>query len=152
MILYSIQRYTYREQWPLEGWKHAEGRWNRIGQPIIYTAPSVSLAKLEILANNPTRLGRRVVIQIDLDDDAPVKTYEADNLPLDWYLYPYPDGLNIVTRQFLSGNRYIAMRVPSAQSFGEHNYLLNAGYPNFKEHAHHVAWWEEHFDPRLRGE
>ena len=149
MILYSIQRWKRRNEWPGDGWKYAEGRWNRIGQSIFYTSASISLAKLETLANNRTGLGRRVVFEIEVLEGIPIREIELDDLPANWYEVPYPPELHQLTEDFLKSRNEVIMRVPSAQSFSEYNYLLNSIYPDFHHFIRRKSISDERFDKRL---
>ncbi|MCK5209929.1 MAG: hypothetical protein KAQ79_17970, partial [Cyclobacteriaceae bacterium] len=70
-------------------------------------------------------------------------------LPENWMSKPYPVQLVNYTSQFLtSGN--LLMRVPSAQSYREQNFLINVRHPKFNDSVKLSDVSEEPFDSRLR--
>ncbi|MCK5277162.1 MAG: RES family NAD+ phosphorylase [Cyclobacteriaceae bacterium] len=149
MILYHINKWKYRNVWPPEGTLFADGRWNKPGQWIIYTSLTISLAKLEILANENNLPIKRVCMTIEVSDSADVFEIDVDALPENWMSKPYPVQLVNYTSQFLtSGN--LLMRVPSAQSYREQNFLINVRHPKFNDSVKLSDVSEEPFDSRLR--
>lgn len=148
MILYHLDRWKYRDVWPPEGTLYAEGRWNQPGQWIIYCSSSIALAKLEILANENHLPIKRVCMTIEVDETGGIFDV-GQQLPPNWMNKPYPAGLSHLTAQFLrSGN--LLMKVPSAQSYRESNYLLNARHADFHKLVRLVSVLEEPFDSRLK--
>ncbi len=71
------------------------------------------------------------------------------DLPQGWQEWPYLDELADIAEQWIRERKLWIMRVPSAQSPSEHNYLLNPLHP---EHATlKLISIEPHpFDPRLK--
>lgn len=134
-----------------EGARRFGGRWNSTGTSAVYVASSLSLATLEILVHIEdisTIDGRYTVIPVDFDDKI-VKDVAVDNLPANWNS-PQP----IVETQLLGdrwvhGNTSAVLRVPSAVTPGESNYLLNPLHRDFKR-----IKIQKHFvfelDPRLK--
>ncbi|MBV6645327.1 MAG: RES domain-containing protein [Cyclobacteriaceae bacterium] len=149
MTLYHINKWKYRNIWPPEGSLFAEGRWNKPGQWIIYTSPTISLAKLEILANESMLPLQRICMTIAVDDSAEVYEIKATDLPQNWADSPYPKYLNQFTADFLQSSHLI-LKVPSAQSPREHNYLLNVRHSDFLQLVHLQDISSEPFDPRLK--
>ena len=149
MILYHIDKWKYRNVWPPEGALFADGRWNKPGQWIIYTSPAISLAKLEILANENNLPIKRVCMTIEVSDSNDILEIDVDALPENWMSKPYPVPLVNFTSQFLSSGKLL-MRVPSAQSYREYNILINVRHPKFYEKVKLLDVSEEPFDPRLR--
>jgi RES domain-containing protein len=148
MILFHLTKARYRRHWPPEGALHAEGRWNKPGEWVIYTSPSISLAKLEILANHPLVPPNCYCIEIEVPDDASVYEVSIQDLPDRWYEVPYPTELHLFTKKFLQLG-HLLMKVPSAQSHRESNFLINVRHPEFKEMVHLKDVAEELFDHRL---
>ena len=111
MILYHLDKWKYRNTWPPEGTLHADGRWNKPGQWIIYTSPTISLAKLEILANDNNLPIKRVCMTIELPDSIDVFEVDINTLPDNWMDKPYPPQLSDYTTEFLRSNKLL-MEVP----------------------------------------
>lgn len=149
MILYHIDKSKYRDVWPPEGTLFADGRWNKPGQWIIYTSSTISLAKLEILANENNLPIKRVCMTIEVPDTKDLFEIATDGMPENWMSKPYPVPLINFTSQFLASGKLL-MRVPSAQSYRENNILINVRHPKFYENVKLLDVSEEPFDPRLR--
>jgi len=151
MILYHLEKWKYKELWPPEGSLHADGRWNITGQWIIYTSPTISLAKLEILANEINLPIKRVCFTIELPDTIDVYEISKKKLPPNWMGKPYPTGLAKLTSEFLKKGGLV-MQVPSAHSFTENSYLLNVRHPEFHQLVKVINVREEPFDTKLKWE
>ncbi len=149
MILYHLDKWKYRDVWPPEGTLHADGRWNKPGQWIIYTSSTISLAKLEILANENNLPVKRVCMTIEVHESAEIFEIDTHDLPGNWMIKPYPTQLVNHTSRFLNSGKLL-MRVPSAQSFRERNYLLNVRHAEFHKAVQLMDVSEEPFDSRLR--
>jgi len=149
MILYHLDKWKYRAVWPPEGTLHADGRWNKPGQWLIYCSPAISLSKLEILANENNLPIRRVCMTIDVADNADVFEVSEKKLPVNWMEKPYPPTLIEYTQQFIESG-LLLMQVPSAQSYREHNYLINVRHPEFNKRVKLLDVAEEPFDSRLK--
>lgn len=152
MTLYHIEKSKYQKVWPPEGTLHAEGRWNKPGQWLIYTSPTVSLAKLEVLANDALIPIKRVCLTIEVliknkDDD--IFLVDSTDLPENWFKKPYPQNLGNWTAIFLASKKLL-MSVPSAQSHREVNYLINVRHPDFWERVKLADASPEPFDSRLK--
>lgn len=149
MILYRIADDRYAADLNGTGGLYAPGRWHRRGTPIVYLAEHVSLAKLEVLANSPGLPRSRVLVTVSLPDDATTLVISPADLPQGWQNWPYLDELASITAEWMRTSRCWVMRVPSAQSPSEFNYLLNPLHP---EHTTlRIVSIEPHpFDPRLK--
>jgi RES domain-containing protein len=148
MILYHLEKWKYRKVWAPEGALFADGRWNKPGQWVVYSSPTVSLAKLEILANENSLPIKRVCMTMEVADTAAVFNINKKDLPSDWMDIPYPASLVIFTEQFIESGKLL-MQVPSAQSYNEYNYLINVRHPDFKKKVKLLNVVEEPFDYRL---
>jgi RES domain-containing protein len=149
MTLYHLEKAKYKTVWPPEGTLHAEGRWNRPGQWIIYTSPSIALAKLETLANSNGLPISRVCMTIEADDAEGIFEIPSEELPVDWLMKPYSTVLRRLTDGFISSGKLL-MRVPSAQSYREFNYLINVRHGAFHRSVQLISTVDEPFDPRLK--
>lgn len=149
MILYHLEKEKYGHVWPPEGSLFAAGRWNKPGDWVIYTSPTIALAKLEILANESQLPVSRVCMTLLVDDMANVWEVEPDRWPANWHEKPYPAELTAFTAEFLRSGQLL-MKVPSAQSFREHNYLIHVRHPRFHQLVELLEVRPEPFDPRLK--
>jgi RES domain-containing protein len=151
MLLYRIGKTKYIEDLTGEGCLKGAGRWHLQGTRVLYTSASASLAKLEVLANAPDLPKNRSLIVLKVPDTASILFVEPDQLPRNWYEYPYPAQLPMIAKAWIDARKYWIMRVPSAQLHSEYNYLLN---PLHEEHSGIVVQSvQAHpFDPRLKGE
>ncbi|WP_151087183.1 RES family NAD+ phosphorylase [Hymenobacter baengnokdamensis] len=149
MKLYRFGKQPYIQDTTGQGGLYHSGRWHRQGTPILYTAEHLSLAKLEMLANSPILPVDYSVLTLEIPATASIKLLEAADLPADWYSLPYPPELAAITEAWIKEGKYWLLRVPSAQSPAEHNYLLNPLHP---EHQNlRVVSIELHpFDARLK--
>ena len=149
MIIYHLDKWKYRAVWPPEGTLDADGRWNKAGQWLIYSSPEISLAKLEILANENSLPIKRVCMTIEVADNSDVFEVSEKELPVNWMKKPYPPTLIEHTKKFVETGMLL-MQVPSAQSYREHNYLINVRHPEFNKHVKLLDIAEEPFDSRLK--
>jgi RES domain-containing protein len=102
------------------------------GTPVVYTAESRSLASLEILvhAEDTSLLAaiRWRVIPIEVDESL---IHVPKTLPRGWWRTPAPSA----THRFGTDSAKLAhtpvLRVPSAVTRGEFNYLLNPRHAEF---------------------
>jgi RES domain-containing protein len=130
MILYHLDKWKYKDVWPPEGSMHADGRWNRAGQWILYTSPTISLAKLEILANENNVPLKRVCMTLEVPDTFELFEVLPKDLPIGWMEKPSPVKLLNFTQQFFDSGK-LMMQVPSAQSYRESNFIINVRHKDF---------------------
>ena len=149
IYLYRIADDRYGTDLNGTGGLYGAGRWHRRGTQILYLTEHISLAKLEALANSPGLPQDRVLVTVGLPDNASLTTIDAATLPTDWQDWPYLDELADIAERWIREQEYWVMRVPSAQSPTEFNYLLNPLHPG---HATlRLISVEPHpFDPRLK--
>ena len=137
MQVYRIAARQYAADLSGEGARLYGGRWNLPGSSVLYTAESLPLAILEILANVPTDfLGTSLFcrVAIYLPDDASIDTITVADLPSDWCSYPAPVTLADIGRQWLTKGDTLGLRVPSVLAGGEGwNLLLNPRHPAFNQ-------------------
>ena len=119
-----------------EGARLHGGRWNSVGNPVVYTSDSPALAALETLAglNNSALLSAFVLIPVSLPEVA-VQALDAAALPPSWRSFPPPAELAALGDAWLSAAKSLALRVPSAVIEQQFNYLLNPRHPRFTKLA-----------------
>ena len=131
------------------GGLYSEGRWHKLGSPVLYTSAHLSLAKLEVLANAPALPEGYFALTLEIPDTASIKCLEVSGLPSGWKEMPYSSATMQLGETWLREGRFWLLRVPSAQSPTEYNYLLNPLHPEHK--TLRVVSLEPHpFDTRLK--
>ncbi len=150
MIVYRMEKKKYEDHWPSRGALYSEGRWNKPGQWVVYCSESIALCKLEILANSGNLPIDRVVMTVEITDDSLIYDLPDKYLPQFWWSVPYPEILSNITGEFLKDKSYLAMKIPSAQSKRENNYLLNPSHTEFHSLVKLLSVENERFDPRLK--
>jgi RES domain-containing protein len=135
MIVYRICKARYaKSAFSGAGGLESSGRWHRKGQPIVYTASTVSLAALEYFVH----LGRidsriaLVVASATIADSFSIEIVDPASLPKGWNSSPPVDATMNLGTQWCLGLRSAVIKVPSAVILGEFNYLLNPRHPDFK--------------------
>ncbi|MBS0612473.1 MAG: RES family NAD+ phosphorylase [Proteobacteria bacterium] len=122
--------------WKGEGGLHVDGRWHVAGRRIVYTAQSLSLAQLEVLVHIADRkqLPKLALAQAMIPDDLTLQAINTSDLPPDWRRFsPYSDNTQRLGMQWLATQQSAVLKVPSAISDAEWNYLLNPLHPDFKK-------------------
>ncbi len=107
------------------------GRWNTAGVPLVYAAESRSLASLEMLVHaEDTRLLaaiRWAAIPVEIEDSL---IHVPATLPDNWWRTPPMNSIRKLGVAWVEEARTPVMRVPSAVTRGEFNYLLNPRHPD----------------------
>ncbi len=149
MKLYRFGKQPYIQDTSGQGGLYHNGRWHHKGTQILYTAEHLSLAKLEMLANSPILPVNYFALTLEVPNSASAKHLEAADLPTDWPSLPYPPELAAIGEEWIREGKHWLLRVPSAHSPAEYNYLLNPLHP---EHISlRVLSLEPHpFDKRLK--
>lgn len=149
MKLYRITKEKYAADLRGMGGLYEAGRWHREGTQILYMSSFVALAMLEVLVHwRKVPIGLALVTT-EVPGEASMLFINANELPTDWRELPYLPALADLTDQWIETEEQWIMRVPSAQSPTEFNYLLN---PLHSEHTTlKLISIEPHpFDPRLK--
>jgi len=129
----------------------AAGRWHHAGRPIIYTADSLSLAALEILAHvrSVDNIDDLVAHSFDIGDGISQETIDAARLPRHWN-DPMPiEATRSIGDRWLRVSRSAVLWVPSAHAATQRNALLNPLHRDFPRIrvSKPTAF---RFDPRIR--
>jgi RES domain-containing protein len=116
------------------GGLHVHGRWHSRGRPVVYTARSESLARLEALVHfNPMLSPRLVLIEAELPDTL-VATLSG-TLPKGWNAVPDTGAARSIGDQWLRLGSSVALEVPSLHALSETNVLINPAHPAFSSLA-----------------
>lgn len=125
-----------RELWTGVGGLHVDGRWHSRGRRIIYTAQSLSLAQLEVLVHIADRrqMPSLVCSTVLIPGEVRVGSVEPDELPAGWRLFsPYSATTQRIGARWLMEGKSAVLKVPSAISEREWNYLLNPAHRDFEQ-------------------
>jgi RES domain-containing protein len=115
-----------------EGARLYGGRWNRVGQSVIYTAESRSLALLEMLVQNEPLRAHYVLIPAHLPETVSMEALDNSVLPRDWRTPAGRQALPSLGGEWLRQSRSCVLAVPSAVVPAELNFLINPLHPDFK--------------------
>jgi len=132
-----------------QGARDYPGRWNKRGTPVVYTAGSLSLAAMEMLAH----LGSADVLNLYMSipirfDDSLCRQLAIADLPADWAADPAPASTRAVGEKWANDALSAILAVPSAIIQIETVFILNPVHPDFSKIAIGDAS-EFRFDPRL---
>ena len=135
MIVYRICKAKYaKTAFSGAGGLDAPGRWHHRGQPIIYTAATLSLAALECFVH----LGRTdakislVYVQAVIPDSTATEIVDPASLTPNWRSSPPIEATMHLGTQWCVEARSAVIQVPSAIVPGEFTFLLNPRHPDFK--------------------
>lgn len=135
MIIFRLSKAQYANDLTGRGAEKAGGRWNSKGTAMLYTGETRALCTTEIAVHTP--LGNipldYVIIAIELPNSLSVKELKANELPQDWKSIPHSHSTQEIGDSFVTENKYIALKVPSAVVQGEYNYLLNPLHKDFRK-------------------
>lgn len=116
-----------------EGSFRYAGRWHSEGTRVVYTAESVSLATLEILVHMRRRSAVPGFVLIPCwFHEALVEELDVKKLPAEWNAAIAPVELRAFGDPWAEERVSPVLRVPSAITRRESNYLLNPEHPDFR--------------------
>ena len=115
-----------------EGAVRHGGRWHSEGTRIVYTAESLSVATLELLVHMPRpRIPEYTAIPCSFHERL-VHVLEYEKLPENWSDPIAPLSLRRFGDAWARNRVSAVLRVPSAITLVEFNYLLNPEHPDFR--------------------
>jgi RES domain-containing protein len=126
------------------------GRWNSPGIEMIYTAQNRSLAMAEVAVHFTfaTLPDDYKMITIMIPDDLLVLEIIESSLPNDWRNFPHPVSTQIIGNSFIENRIAPILKVPSAITKGDFNFLINPYHEDFKKiQIQHIESFP--FDPRM---
>lgn len=118
-----------------EGAKLYGGRWNEIGTKMVYVAGSLSLATLELLVHIEDRHlieNFYSVAEVTFSEKL-VTEIKSKDLPKNWDANECGYGTQAYGTKWITSKKSAILKVPSAVTPGETNYLLNPDHPDFKK-------------------
>ena len=115
-----------------EGARIAGGRWNSVGNPVVYTAATTSLGLLELLVHSSKAclFPFYLVIPVIFDERL-VDRVDRAQLPKEWRSHPLPRGTQEIGDHWLASGRSCILEVPSVIVPHESNFVLNPKHPDF---------------------
>ena len=108
------------------------GRWNSEGNAVVYLAATPSLAILELLVHVdvedlPSDL---ILLGVDVPDSPDVPEIRVEELPPDWNAVADHPACRTRGDAWIASSASLLLRVPSAVSPRERNYVLNPAHPD----------------------
>lgn len=132
MLVYRLARQKYAHQLDGQGAALFGGRWNSVGQPVIYTSENRSLAVLEYRVNNPLPIHDLMILSLELPEDR-IPKIEISELPDQWQTYTFESPCTSIGDQWLREQETLPLKVPSAVVPQEYNVLINPLHPNMEK-------------------
>jgi RES domain-containing protein len=116
-----------------QGAKIYGGRWNAVGNAMLYSSYSPSLAMLEFACNASgiTKTIQTSLLTLKLDSKVKIEIITLNDLPANWQQVPSPDSLKVIGNNWLKSNKTLALKVPSAIMPLECNLLINSLHKEF---------------------
>ena len=137
MKIHRLGRAEYRTSlWSGVGGLHVDGRWHLAGRQIVYAAQSLSLAQLEVLAHIPDRRQLPLLVRgtAQTQEAVVIEAVEMAQLPANWRrIAPYSPDTQRIGMDWLQRQSSAVLKVPSAISADEWNFLLNPVHPDFSK-------------------
>jgi RES domain-containing protein len=119
-----------------DGAKKFGGRWNPPGVAVVYSSSSLALAQLETLVHlrGPLPPDGFESLELSIPADCigkQITVEELENLCEDWRSFPSHLLLQEIGYEWITSATSAVMRVPSAVSPDEFNFLLNPAHADF---------------------
>jgi RES domain-containing protein len=124
------------------------GRWNSVGTRVVYTAESIALATLEILAGGApiSLLDDFIKIPVEFDDSS---VHSLVGLPHGWNNYPPGGKTREIGDTWVKESTSVVLKVPSAVVREEFIYIINPLHPNAAKRLKIGNAEKYHVDKRL---
>lgn len=135
MEVYRLSRKKYALPLSGIGASFHGARWNSAGYDLIYSAENRSLAMAEVavhltFATLPLDF---VMMTLNIPGEIMILTLDENKLLPDWNTFPFPVSTQHTGDKFISDCIYCVLKVPSAVTKGDHNFLINPNHPDFKK-------------------
>jgi RES domain-containing protein len=148
--IFRISKTQYINDFSGEGARLYGGRWNRVGDPVVYFSENLSLCLLEIIvhvefADLPFDYS---FVEIDIPDYNVKIIQSVDFLKPKWDTEKTVNQLQMLGSSWLKKKESLAMSVPSAVLNQENNILINPSHKDFDK-LKVIKKGKINFDPRL---
>ncbi|MEP6647050.1 MAG: RES family NAD+ phosphorylase [Saprospiraceae bacterium] len=133
MELFRLSSSKYGRQLDGKGASKKGARWNGIGTEIIYTSSNRSLAMAEVLVHLSAAMmpAGFMMMTIFVPDTTSILEINSKNLPPDWNRWPPLTATQDIGDQFIKNNMACLLKVPSAVTPGDFNFLINPFHKEF---------------------
>jgi RES domain-containing protein len=134
MMVYRLAQASYINDVSGKGAELHGARWNSKGVAIIYTCPSRALCTVEIAAQTPLgSLPENYQLAHIFVPDVDMEFIQESDLPDNWRSLPSSVQTQKIGDTFISKNKHLIFKVPSATVQGEFNFLINPLHKAFKK-------------------
>ncbi len=133
MNVYRISKCNYIRDLTGSGSARYSGRWHNKGTYVLYTAATPSLALLESVVHiSRIVIAAYCMVCLNIPEDK-ITAFLPGDLPGDWYGHPPADHLKTIGDKFISNNKFLGLKLPSAIMPEESNILLNPNHADFSQ-------------------
>ena len=133
MVIYNIRREKYSKSLIASG---VANRWNKDDEFLIYTASSIALSTLELVAHrgaiNIVHQYKLLSIKITLEK-GDITEIKLKDLPPNWKQVTCYPQLQELGSNWYQSNQSLLLKVPSALVPWEHNFLISTKHPDFQQ-------------------
>jgi RES domain-containing protein len=133
MEVYRLTRERFAGSLSGKGAALKGARWNSPGVELIYTAANRSLAMAEVAVHFSisTLPDDYLMMTVFIPDDIEIMVLTVSDLPSEWNKFPHPTSTQAIGDKFVAENRFCILKIPSAVTKGDYNYLINPNYSDF---------------------
>ncbi|MBS1647649.1 MAG: RES family NAD+ phosphorylase [Bacteroidetes bacterium] len=133
MKVFRLFRAKHKNPLSASGASIKGARWNSIGIELLYTAGNRSLAMAEVavhltLATLPIDYMMAVIY---IPDDIAIQEVDISKLPPNWRNFPHTASTQKWGDDFVKKSKYCVLKIPSAVTKGDYNYLINPKHKDF---------------------
>jgi RES domain-containing protein len=148
--IYRIAKTQYINDLSGEGARVFGGRWNKVGDAMLYFSQNLSLSLLEIIVhvNYAVLPLDYSFLEVDIPDASIKKIQSIDFIEPKWSTEEAVNQLQMLGSNWLKKRESLAMRVPSAIIPHENNFLINPLHKDFGN-LKIIKVGKMDFDPRL---
>ncbi|MGO3181828.1 MAG: RES family NAD+ phosphorylase [Aequorivita sp.] len=150
MRIYRIAKTQYIDDLSGEGARLYGGRWNKVGDAMLYFSQNLSLSLLEIIVH-VDYVGLPLdysFVEVEIPDPS-IKTIQSiDFIKPKWGTEAAVNQLQMFGSNWLKKNEGLALKVPSAVLHQENNILINPAHKDFGK-LKIIQTEKMDFDPRL---
>lgn len=135
MIVYRICNKLYANDLQGIGAKMYGGRWNNVGNAVVYTSSSRALAALEVLVHLPSTTLKKLdftVVSIEIPENS-VEEIFYDDIKRDFQINRFSTYFKNIGDNWLRENKSLLLKVPSVVIHEEMNYLINPNHKDFNK-------------------
>lgn len=135
MFVYRLSRKKYKNKLSGYGASLNGQRWNSKGTELVYTAQNRALAHSEVAVHISLGILPKDyhMVEIEIPDSLNICEIQNQDLPSGWDSIPCQPVSQIIGDEFVEGNEFAIIKVPSAVVKGEFNFILNPKHVDFKK-------------------